>query len=111
MDPLRDSAAALARAVNTRELTAAEIAEAVLANVQRADGALLAFRALTPELLRAQAQRVDARVAAGETLPLAGVPVAIKDNMCVTGTPTTAGSKILERAKVFHVEAGRVIAA
>ena len=96
MDPLRDSAAALARAVNARELSAAQIAEAVLANVERVDASLHAFRTLTPELLRAQARRVDARVAAGETLPLAGVPVAIKDNMCVTGTPTTAGSKILE---------------
>ena len=46
--------------------------------------------------MRAQARRVDERVAAGETLPLAGVPVAIKDNMCLTGTRTTAGSKILE---------------
>jgi len=46
--------------------------------------------------MRAQARRVDERVAAGESLPLAGVPLAIKDNMCVLGTRTTAGSKILE---------------
>ncbi len=46
--------------------------------------------------MREHAARVDARVRAGEWLPLAGVPVALKDNMCLTGTRTTAGSKILE---------------
>jgi aspartyl-tRNA(Asn)/glutamyl-tRNA(Gln) amidotransferase subunit A len=44
-----------------------------------------------------QAQAIDARVAAGETLgPLAGVPVAIKDNICTAGMETTAGSYILK---------------
>ncbi|NJK44833.1 MAG: hypothetical protein HC933_11590, partial [Pleurocapsa sp. SU_196_0] len=43
-----------------------------------------------------EARRVDARVAAGESLPLAGVPVALKDNLCVAGLPATAGSRILE---------------
>jgi aspartyl-tRNA(Asn)/glutamyl-tRNA(Gln) amidotransferase subunit A len=96
VDPIRDSAAAIARAVIARETSAVDIAETVLAHVERSDMALEAFRTLTPELLREQARRVDARVAAGERLPLAGVPVAIKDNLCVTGTRTTAGSKILE---------------
>ena len=45
--------------------------------------------------MREHARRID-DVAAGEHLPLAGVPAAIKDNMCLTGTRTTAGSKILE---------------
>jgi Asp-tRNA(Asn)/Glu-tRNA(Gln) amidotransferase A subunit family amidase len=74
VDPIRDSAATIARAVNGREASAVDIAETVLAHVERADAALQAFRTLTPELLREQARRVDARVAAGERLPLAGVP-------------------------------------
>ena len=96
MDPFRDPARAIAREVNTRAVSAAEIAEALIPRAARVDAELGAYRALTPELMRDQARRIDARIAAGETLPLAGVPVAIKDNMCLTGTPTTAGSKILE---------------
>ncbi len=96
MDPVRASAGAIARAVNAREHSAAEVAEALIAHVGEADAELLAYRELTPELMRAQARRVDERIGAGERLPLAGVPVAIKDNMCLTGTHTTAGSKILE---------------
>ena len=96
MDPIRDSAAAIARAVNAKEASAAEIAEALIPHAARVDERLGAYLQLTPDLMREHAARVDARVRAGESLPLAGVPVAIKDNMCLTGTRTTAGSKILE---------------
>ena len=96
MDPMHEPAAAIARAVNERRTSAAEIAERLIPLVAEADRELLAFRQLTPELTREHARRVDARVAAGERLPLAGVPVAVKDNMCLRGTHTTAGSKILE---------------
>jgi aspartyl-tRNA(Asn)/glutamyl-tRNA(Gln) amidotransferase subunit A len=96
VDPNRDSARSIARAVNARTTTAAEIAEAVIPRAAEADTRLGAYLQATPELMRAQACRVDERIAAGEALPLAGVPVAIKDNMCLTGTRTTAGSKILE---------------
>jgi aspartyl-tRNA(Asn)/glutamyl-tRNA(Gln) amidotransferase subunit A len=94
-DILTRSAREIARAVNTRELSAAEIAEAVIAAVPEPDG-LGAYLTPTAELMRTHAQRVDKRIAAGETLPLAGVPAAIKDNMCLRGTRTTCGSKILE---------------
>ncbi|HEY0393584.1 MAG TPA: Asp-tRNA(Asn)/Glu-tRNA(Gln) amidotransferase subunit GatA [Candidatus Elarobacter sp.] len=96
MDPVKDSAGAIARAVNARRTSAAEIAEALIPHAARVDAQLGAYLQLTPELMRARARLVDERVGAGERLPLAGVPVAIKDNMCLTGTRTTAGSKILE---------------
>ncbi len=95
MDPLHDSAVAIATAVNRGEMSAADVAETVIPHVARIDAQVDAYLQLTPELMRAQARRVDARIAAGERLPLAGVPVAIKDNMCLDGTRTTAGSKIL----------------
>jgi aspartyl-tRNA(Asn)/glutamyl-tRNA(Gln) amidotransferase subunit A len=86
---------AIATAVNRGEMSAADVAETVIPHVARIDAQVDAYLQLTPELMRAQARRVDARIAAGERLPLAGVPVAIKDNMCLDGTRTTAGSKIL----------------
>lgn len=55
-----------------------------------------AFITLTPDLARRQAETVQARLAAGEQLPLAGVPVAVKDLMHVAGYPTTCGSKVLK---------------
>jgi aspartyl-tRNA(Asn)/glutamyl-tRNA(Gln) amidotransferase subunit A len=96
VDPIRDSARAIARDVNARAVSAAEIAETLIPRAAQIDVELGAYRELTPDLMRAQARRVDERIARGERLPLAGVPVAIKDNMCLTGTHTTAGSKILE---------------
>jgi aspartyl-tRNA(Asn)/glutamyl-tRNA(Gln) amidotransferase subunit A len=97
MDPLHADAGAIAAAVNARETTAVAVAEAMIPHVAAADARIGAYLTLTPELMLEQARRVDARIAAGERLPLAGVPAAIKDNMCLTGTRTTCASRILER--------------
>jgi aspartyl-tRNA(Asn)/glutamyl-tRNA(Gln) amidotransferase subunit A len=97
MDPVRASAREIARAVNAREVSAAEIAETMIPHVAAVDEHLGAYLTLTPELMREAARKVDARIAAGESLPLAGVPAAIKDNMCLLGTRTTCASKILEQ--------------
>ena len=56
-------------------------------------GAFLTFDAAT---IRTDADAIDRRIAAGERLPLAGAPVAIKDNLCQRGTKTTCGSRMLE---------------
>jgi aspartyl-tRNA(Asn)/glutamyl-tRNA(Gln) amidotransferase subunit A len=91
------SAARIAEAVNARDVSALEVVEATLARVDAADGTLGAYLTVLVDLARTHAAKVDERVRSGERLPLAGVPAAIKDNMCLEGTRTTCGSKILER--------------
>ncbi len=90
-----ETAVAIARAVNARERSAIEAAREANALVEERDGAVGAYLSRTAELALACAARVDERIAAGETLPLAGVALAVKDNMCLTGTVTTCASKIL----------------
>ena len=91
------SAADIARAVNARECSAREVTQATLAHVEAADGRIGAYLTRLNDLALEAADRADARIAEGQSLPLAGVPVAVKDNMCLTGTRTTCGSKILEQ--------------
>ncbi|MFO0735715.1 MAG: Asp-tRNA(Asn)/Glu-tRNA(Gln) amidotransferase subunit GatA [Labilithrix sp.] len=87
----------IAEAVKTGERTAVSVAEATLGAIEKRDGSLHAFLSVTRDEMLAQARAVDDKRARGEPLgPLAGVPVALKDALCMRGTVTTAGSKILE---------------
>ena len=91
------SAIELAAAVRTGDTTATTLAEAALAAIAQGNGELNAFLHVDAEGALAAAQRVDRSVANGEDPgPLAGVPIALKDNLCTRGVPTTAASRILE---------------
>jgi aspartyl-tRNA(Asn)/glutamyl-tRNA(Gln) amidotransferase subunit A len=84
-------------ALRRREFSAVEAADASLAAIARLDPKLKAFLSVDPEGARRRAAEIDKRLAAGEPCGLlAGVPIAVKDNMCVTnGQPTTCASRIL----------------
>jgi aspartyl-tRNA(Asn)/glutamyl-tRNA(Gln) amidotransferase subunit A len=78
----------------TKSFSAAELAEAHLAAMERAR-ALNAFVLETPERARAMAREADARIAAGDARPLEGIPLAVKDMFCTAGVRSTACSHIL----------------
>lgn len=71
--------------------------ESHLARIEQAEADIHAFNLVTTDAARAAADDIDRRVAAGEDPgPLAGVPVAVKDNLCTNGVPTTCSSRILD---------------
>ena len=83
--------------IATGDLSAVDICRASLDRIGAVNASLNAFNLVDAERAVARAQEIDRRRAAGETLgPLAGVPIALKDNMNVRGMRTTASSKILE---------------
>src|SRR6478672_10821814 len=85
-----------ARAVlDRRELSSAELTDAHLARIAAVDDRVHAFLHTMGDVARAQAAEADRRIAAGDTAPLTGIPVALKDVLVTTDAPTTAGSKIL----------------
>jgi aspartyl-tRNA(Asn)/glutamyl-tRNA(Gln) amidotransferase subunit A len=91
------TAVEIANDVQTGATTAVAQLDAAYVAIEARNAELNVFLHLDKEGARKIAQAVDARVAAGENVgPLAGVPIAIKDNLCQTGIPTTCSSKILE---------------
>ena len=91
--PAHEQAALLAAG----EISAVELAQAHLDQIEAINPALNAFLHVDADGALATAAEVDARRAAGERLSqLAGVPIAVKDNFCTSGLPTTCGSRMLE---------------
>jgi len=79
-----------------REVSAAEITAAVFNRIDAVEDKVRAYITQTRDLAMAQAKAADAKIVRGEDIaPLAGIPGALKDNMCVKGVKTTCASQIL----------------
>ena len=83
-----------AELVRSGAVGARELVELSLERIERLDPSLNAFRVVRAERARAEADAAQARLAAGETAPLLGVPIAVKDNMDVAGEVTAHGTGV-----------------
>ena len=91
-DLWRASAGELAAAIRRGEVSSLEVIESHLARVDAVNGHLNAVVRVLADEARVAAQAADEAVAAGAALgPLHGVPISVKDNIAVAGTPTTNG--------------------
>ena len=87
----------VAAAVRSGQRSAADVVDDHLAEIEAGEPQIHAFNHVMADRARAAAAEIDRRLAAGEDPgPLAGVPVALKDNLCTRGVPTTCSSRILE---------------
>ena len=94
---LKKSATEQSKALKNKEISAVELTTAAFERIKYIEEKLGAFNSLTKEIALDTAKKVDEKIAKGEELPLlAGVPLALKDNMNLKGSKTTASSKILE---------------
>lgn len=97
MTLINKSAAELARMLAGKEISSVELTKAQLENIDKLNPKINSYITVTHELALAQAKEVDNKRARGESVSaLAGVPIAVKDNLTTIGIETTAGSKILE---------------
>ncbi len=107
MDLMSLTAVELGRKIKAKEVTVREAVLAAYDKIDEKEAELNCYVTTTKEAALAKADEVQAKIDAGElTGPLAGVPVAIKDNMCTKGVLTTCSSKILENfVPTFTAEA------
>ena len=97
MTLLGKSISEIRKLLQSKQASAVEIAQSHLAYIKKSDQLTKAFLCLTEDLGMQQAKHIDNLLASNKPLPpLAGVPLAIKDVLCVTSYPTTCGSKMLE---------------
>jgi aspartyl-tRNA(Asn)/glutamyl-tRNA(Gln) amidotransferase subunit A len=94
---MNESATQIVQQVRERAISVSEVVEQTLARITGEGARLNAFITTCEELSRRRAWQIDQEVAAGIGLdrPLLGVPVAVKDNICVASAPTTCGSRML----------------
>jgi len=88
-----------ARLLRLHSISASELVTAHVKRIEEVDPLVKAFLRFTPELWEKQADEADEKLKRGEGGPLTGIPVAIKDVLCVKGVETTAGSQILRGFK------------
>jgi len=88
-----------ARLLRLGSISSADLVTAHVERIERLDPHVKAYLRFTPEIWERQADDADRRIRQGDAPPLAGIPLAVKDVLCVRGVETTAGSQILRGFK------------
>ncbi|MDR1563409.1 MAG: Asp-tRNA(Asn)/Glu-tRNA(Gln) amidotransferase subunit GatA [Oscillospiraceae bacterium] len=83
-------------ALDSREISAAELTKGYLAGIAELNPQIGAYLHVNEELALSMAEKAQKRIDAGESAPLTGIPIGIKDLLCTTDMPTTCASKLLE---------------
>ncbi len=97
MELLKKTAKEQRKALLNKEISAVELVNETFKQIENLDEKIGAYNSLTKEQAIETAKKVDEKIAKGEELPpMAGIPLALKDNMNMIGSKTTASSKILE---------------
>ncbi len=96
MEPTALTLTELRDALRRGEMTSLAATQAMLDRIVSVDNTIRSYLTVTDEMALEQAAAADRRRAEGDDSPLLGIPVAVKDVLCLAGAPTTAGSKILE---------------
>ena len=97
MELLKKTATQQHEALINKEVSAKELVQASIERIEKLDNTLGAFNSTTFEFALETAKKVDEKIAKNEKIPpLAGIPLALKDNMNLKGAKTTCSSKILE---------------
>lgn len=84
------------RRLAAREISSVELTQDCLVRIHQVEGRVKSFLAITEEQALEQARQADQRIADGQTGPLTGVPVQIKDVISTRGVTTTCGSRMLQ---------------
>lgn len=96
MDLIRTNLRDLRKALDNKEISAVELCSEYLKNIEDKDKDILAYITVTKEKALKDAENAQKRIDAGETSALTGIPLAVKDNICIDGVRTTCASKMLE---------------
>ena len=90
------------KALDAKEYSALELTDAYLDAIKKKDGEIHAYLEVWEKSAREEAEAADERIARGESKPLTGIPIAVKDNILIEGRIVSAASKILENYRASY---------
>ncbi|HBJ26215.1 MAG TPA: Asp-tRNA(Asn)/Glu-tRNA(Gln) amidotransferase GatCAB subunit A, partial [Ruminococcaceae bacterium] len=96
MDITRAKIRDLRKALDSKEISAAELCGEYFKKIEAGDGKVQSYITVTRDKAMEMAANAQKRIDAGESAPLTGIPLAIKDNICTDGIKTTCASRMLE---------------